>query len=369
MRFACLVRPCRSISCSLGLVLAIAGCGDDGGSTGDTEAGSSTGAGTNTTPPGTGTTPDPDSGDDEGGSTSGGGDSTSTGAVDDTGEDGSSSGTTGPGIDCTALPAAPFEPEEIFMPFAGSEDLGFDGAGGLAAKNGGNVRVIDATGEEIASYSDMGSAYGLRYRADGRILVAHYMAGTVAAIDTSDGSSTNVLTGAGGVNGLFPDSSNQVWFTNGGSVGRLSADDMPTPIVSGPDASGANGVYYDEAREILFWTNYSAGTIRSMPIAADGEPGPVDLVATIDQTALDGLEMDACGNLYVVHQQGNEIWRVFLDEAGAMVGEPEMILTDALASNIANAQFGEGEGWDETSLYATGNPGVVYRVPVGVPGA
>jgi hypothetical protein len=352
------------------VLLALAGCGDDGGgATTDTDATGTTDAGTTMAPPGTSTTPDPDSSGGGMGSDTGEPPATSDGSTGGTDDGGSSSGTDTAGVDCTALPAAPFDAEELFMPFAGSEDLGFDGAGGLAGKNGGNVRVIDATGEETASYTDMGSAYGLRYRADGTILVAHYMAGVVAAIDTSDGTSTNVLMGVGGVNGLFPDSHNQVWFTTGGGVGRLSSDDMPTPIVTGAEAAGANGVYYDEAREVLFWTNYTAGTIRSMAITAEGEPGPTELVTTIPGTALDGLEMDACGNLYVVHQQGNEIWRVFLDEAGAAVGDAEMILTGAVASNIANAQFGEGEGWDETSLYATGNPGVVYQVPVGVPGA
>jgi hypothetical protein len=358
-----------SLGSSLALLVTLAACGDDGGGgTADTETGSTTEAGTTMAPPGTGTTPDPDS-TGEGPGSSTGEPPGSTGSGDDTASDGSSSGTGGTGLDCAALPPAPFQAEEIFMPFAGSEDLGFDGAGGLAAKNGANVRVIDSTGAEIESFADMGSAYGLRYRSDGSILVAHYMAGTITAIDPGDGSSENVLMGVAGVNGLFPDAHNQVWFTNGGGVGRLSSDNMPTPIVTGPDAAGANGVYYDEAREVLFWTNYSAGTIRSMPITYDGEPGDVSLVATIPGTALDGLELDACGNLYVVHQQGNEIWRVFLDEAGAMVGDAEMILSGAVASNIANAQFGEGDGWDETSLYATGNPGVVYRVQVGVPGA
>jgi hypothetical protein len=38
-------------------------------------------------------------------------------------------------------------------------------------------------------------------------------------------------------------------------------------------------------------------------------------------------------------------------------------------TNVANAQFGSGDGWEPTSLYAIGVGGGLYRVDVGVPGA
>lgn len=358
---------------SLGAALAL-GCGDDGGGADDTTTETSTGdPGSTSSPPPTSTTQTPGTGDtaDTVDTTTTGTPSDGTMTGDDTGTDdgGSSSGTDTAGLDCTAIPAGPFMAQMALMPFAGSEDLAFDGAGGLAGKDGGEVRVVDVDGVELAAYTDMGPAYGLRYRANGNILVAHFQSGVIAAIDPGTGNSTNLLTGVNGVNGLYPDFDDQVWFTNGGSVGRINADDSTDPIVSGADASGANGVVYDADRELLFWTNYSAGTIRAMSITPTGDPGPTALVASIPGTALDGLVFDACGNLYVVHQQGNEIYRVFLDDSGAPVGDPEMILTGPTAQNIANAQFGRGEGWDEMSLYAAGNPGTVYRIEVGVPGA
>jgi sugar lactone lactonase YvrE len=87
----------------------------------------------------------------------------------------------------------------------------------------------------------------------------------------------------------------------------------------------------------------------------------------------DGLALDACGHLYVVDNHTTDsdktrrIWRLQLDEAGAVRGEPELVTTiDRSATNLA---FGMGPGFEPTDLYVTGFDGTVFRVPVGVPGA
>jgi hypothetical protein len=68
-----------------------------------------------------------------------------------------------------------------------------------------------------------------------------------------------------------------------------------------------------------------------------------------------------------VDQGNSRLYRFTLDAAGALVGEPELLAN--FPQNVANAQFGSGTGFNPNSLYAAGNPGVVYEVPVGVPGA
>jgi sugar lactone lactonase YvrE len=87
----------------------------------------------------------------------------------------------------------------------------------------------------------------------------------------------------------------------------------------------------------------------------------------IADSKLDGLVMDACGHLYVVDQGDSELYRVKLDAAGAAAGPEELLAT--FPQNVANAQFGSGPGFDSKTLYAAGNPGAVYAVPVGVAGA
>jgi sugar lactone lactonase YvrE len=232
------------------------------------------------------------------------------------------------------------------------------------------VIVVDADGTETASFADSGPAYGVRFTADGNLLVAHVMSGVIASIGP-DGSSTNFVTGIGGVNGLYPDLDGNVWVTDFGSVRRYDAAGTPTMIVGGGEASGANGIVFDPDRSVAFFTNYGAGRVAKVDIGEDGSPGDVTALGTVGGARFDGLSLDACGNLYVVDNNlGDEtVYRLMLDEDANAVGELTDIVDGGFPTNVANAQFGRGTGFEATGLYVTGTPGVVYRLDVGVPGA
>jgi len=343
-------------------------CGDDG--SGDATSGTSTGGGSTTaaeTDPSTSTgavDPDTSTGPAPGTSSS-----SDTGMADSTG---ASTGmetdteTDTAGLDCDAIAPGPLAVVEVFAPgdpFDGTEDIAFDGQGNLAGKFDNEVRLVTADGSVVDSFPDEGPAYGLRYRANGQLLAAKFQIQEIRIVNEGG----TLLDNAGGVNGLWPDLQGNVWFTNFSSVRRVNADDSVDPIVTGADAATANGVIFDDVRGLLYFTNYGQGLVRAVPIADDGTPGEVALVATIPGTAPDGLNMDACGNLYVVDQGNSALYRVFLDAAGGPVGEPEL-LVEEFDSNVANAVWGRGPGWDPLSLYAAGVPGGIYRVEVGVPG-
>lgn len=358
-----------------GAAVVATACSDDAGGGADATS-DSTAASSSTVTPGD------DDGADDGGdepiSTTGGPNTTSGGSTtgvdpDSTGADpdstgqGSSTGATE--FDCSAIPTGPFSPVEQFMPavFMSSEDLAFDGLGNLAGKAGNLVRLVDAEGTEVASYEDMGQAYGLRYRSNGDLLVAHFMSGIIVQIEP-DGTRSNFASGYPNVNGLYPDLQDRIWLTDFATVGRINADGTYQDIVTGNDATTANGIVYDPDRGFAFFTNYGQGRIRKVAIDDAGEPGAVTEVAVLGGALMDGLSLDVCGNLYAVDQGGAQIYRITLDADAEAVGVPEALL-DSNIANIANAQFGRGGEFDELSLYAAGTPGVVYRVEVGVPGA
>lgn len=354
------------------LVCAVLGtaCGDDGPATPGTDT-STGGDGSSTTgpdvPPGTSSSGEPDTGST--GPTPVTDGTSSSGAVDSTGS--STSGETETetdtaGVDCTAIAPGPLAFEMVFAPndvFDGSEDAVFDGQGNLVGKNGNDVLLVAADGSVTDTLPDQGPAYGLRYRANGDLLAAKYQIGEIRIVQSGDA----LVSMAGGVNGLWPDLDGNVWFTNFSSVRRVNADDSVDDIVTGADATTANGVLFDPDRSLLFFTNYGIGLVRSVEIQGDGTPGAVSMVAALPGTAPDGLNMDACGNLYVVDQGSAALHRVFLDEAGAAIGDPEL-LVEEFPSNVANAVWGSGDGWDPVSLYAAGVPGGIYRVEIGVPG-
>lgn len=353
------------------LLAALAiGCGDDGGGETGASSQSSTGAAASTG----GSTSDvvvtsgelPTTGEVTSDGSSGDAPATSSESGDAESSEGS--GTTGAGLDCEALSDAPLVPEKIFNGFEGSEDLAFDGKGGLALKRDGNVVIVRADLSETILAESVPPAYGTRFLGDGRLLVALPQAGKVVAIDPQ-GQSADYLPMVAGPNGIYPDVAGDVWITEfgGDRVLRVGADPKPKVIVEGAEAGAANGVVYDPQRSLLFFTNYQSGAIRRVAIDGQGEPSAPELVTEIAGASPDGLTLDACGYLYVVDQGNETLYRVLLDGAGEALGEASELVV--FPSNVANAQFGVGEGFDDHTLYVAGNPGDVYAVKLEFPGA
>jgi len=253
--------------------------------------------------------------------------------------------------------------------FSGSEDIAFDGAGSLFGKDGANlVRLLPDGGtftSEIAAPLTEG-AFGLRFSPSGDLFIALPGSGKIVVTTPNppgQGPSTvtDFKSGLGTPNGVHVDSAGNLWVTEfgAGRVIRIDPGGDSTTIASG--VAAPNGVVLDETRNILFFTSYSAGQLLRTDPAGGGE---VVLVGSIGGTALDGLALDACGNVYAVDQGGSRLYRFDLDASGTLIGDP--VLLAVLPDNVANAQFGAGPGWNATSLYAAGTPGVVYEVPVGV---
>jgi sugar lactone lactonase YvrE len=326
---------CASLTIVL-LSAALAACGDDAATGGSAPGGGNTG-GTPAT----------------GGSNEGGG-----GAVDGGGGVGGSGGTPV----CVGLVAGPITPVEVTDEFAGSEDIAFDGAGFIWGKDGNAVLRVDAGKNQTATAQVPGQSYGFRFGANGNIFIAQPGEGTI--VEVADDVVTTFVTGLAGPNGVYPDFDGNLWVTefNGGRVIKIDMTGAKTTIVDG--VSAPNGVVLDVARDLLFYSSYSQGEVYRVDPAGETEPV---LVATIPDTSIDGLVLDSCGNVYAVDQVGSDLYRLNLDGSGDLVGEPEFIAH--FPQNVANAQFGSGTGWNTTSLYAAGNPGFVYEVPVGVGGA
>jgi hypothetical protein len=323
-------------------LLGIVACGDDTSSGGSPSTGGA-GAG----------------GDGNGGSMMVSGGSGGFGASGAEGGGGATTGGGGSGGSpaCTGLPTGMVAATAVYSDFSGSEDLAFDGTGGLVAKNGGNLVRIDGSLTPTTFAPLSGTVYGLRFAPNGDLFAARPGQNTVVRV--VGGAVTTFATGLGGPNGVHVDSAGNVWVTEfgAGQVIRLDPAGNETVIASG--LNSPNGVILDETRNLLFFTEYGDGQIFKVDPAGGT---PTEIVEI--NGALDGLELDACGNLYVVDNQGGRVFRIDLDADANLIGEP-VLLAD-VQDNIANAQFGRGPGWNATSLYAAGDAGTVYEIPVGV---
>ncbi len=334
----------RTLSLSFALSILTLACGDDtsSGGGGSPSTGGSGGAGA--------------SGGDGGAAQGGGGESTGGGGAAQGGAGGA-----GGAPACVGLPTGPITPTLVTDQFSGSEDLAFDGSGGIVAKSGNQIVRVDASDQvtDIAQLNQ--TAYGLRYGSNGDLFVALPQAGRLVRV--SGGNVTDVVTNLSGPNGVYPDFDGNIWVTEfgGGRVIRVDSGGNTTTIAQ--NLNSPNGVVLDDTRNLLFFTGYSQGRLFRVDPAGGT---PVE-VGQISGAALDGLVLDVCGNVYAVDQGNSDLYRFNLDGAGALVGQPELLAS--FPTNVANAQFGSGTGWNATSLYVAGNPGDVYELPVGVAGA
>ncbi len=236
-----------------------------------------------------------------------------------------------------------------------------DGAGHIVGKDGNSIIAVDAADQVTVVAPLPGQSYGLRYGASGSLFVAQPSQGKI--VEVAGGDVSDFATGLSGPNGVYADFDGNLWVTefSGGRVIKIDSAGGKSTVVDGQNSP--NGVVLDVARSLLFYTSYQNGRVFHIDPAGATAPVQVAQIAG----ALDGLALDSCGNVYVVDQSKSELWRLNLDATGALIGEPEFIAK--FPDNVANVQFGSGEGWQTTSLYGGGTDGVVFEVPVGVPGA
>jgi hypothetical protein len=283
----------------------------------------------------------------------------------------SDDGTTGGPVDpCDLIPSGPFDPI-MGGPgplFDGSEDLGFDGLGNLAAQRVDEIVLVQGDLGETVLASGVPDVLGTRYRGDGDLVLADFGNDALLLV-TPGGTISTWVEGIDGPNGVYPDFFANVWVTEmlGGRVLRVDDTGAVNEVVVGADAVSANGIVFDDARDLLFWTNWSEGTIRSVAIDDAFAPvGAPALVGTIPGGGPDGIALDICGNLYVVDEANDALWRFEVDGPGAATASAQIA---TFATGVSNVQFGSGPGFSGVSVYVTGNPGTVWIVDVEVPGA
>ena len=286
---------------------------------------------------------------------------------DDDSATGDDDDTTEPGYDCNALPQGPLDYGIVFGPRA-TEDMAFDDQGHVIGADNGNLLKSTYDGEfTIFAPNAGGFIAGLRALPSGDVVYADVSSGTMFLVDQT-GSKTPIVSGLLYANGIEVDLEGYVYVAEqeGGRVRRIDPYtgefDM---VVENLDAP--NGVTFSPDYSTLYIGSFGWGTIHALPFDEQGNPGQAELlVQGLGNGMLDGMGVDACGNIYICEYLAARVWRISPD--GTVQGP--LIDFSADTDWIPNMQWGSGiGGWQTDHLYVLDiTAAKMYEVPVGVPG-
>ena len=272
-----------------------------------------------------------------------------------------------PSYDCDALPEGPFTYGIVFGPRA-TEDMAFDDQGHVIGADNGNLMKSTYDGDfSIFAPNAGGFIAGLRALPSGDVVYADVSSGTMFRVDET-GSKTPIASGLLYANGIEIGLDGQVYVAEqeGNRVRRIDPYSGEFDMVA-EGLQAPNGVTFSPDYRTLYIGSFGWGTIHALPFDEQGNPGEAELlVEDLGNGMLDGMGVDACGNIYVCEYLAAKVWRISPD------GSERVPLIDFSQDTdwIPNMQWGSGiGGWDTDHLYVLDiTAAKMYEVPLGVPG-
>ncbi len=267
--------------------------------------------------------------------------------------------------DCGNIPAGPL-PFNVLSGYPSGEDFAFDDAGYMIAdSNGGLFKTDYAGSSSLWSPGNNTFIAGLRALPTGDLVYSDVTAGNLVLVDGSTGARTTVLSGLSYGNGIEVDWDGYVYVAeqSGSRVRRIdpyTGDN--TTLVSG--LNNPNGLSFDPTYSILYIGSFGGGTIWAQEVNPDGSAGALSTLATnVGTGSLDGMGVDACGNVYVCDYGQIKVLRIPPDGSSVEVA----VDLHAVSYWIPNMQWGSGVGgWDEQTLYVIDIGNDIYEIPLGV---
>jgi hypothetical protein len=268
-----------------------------------------------------------------------------------------------PHFDCKA-PLPPTLDYRLMAGFVPSEDIAFDDAGNVIESDTQNIYKTTFDVVRTTFVPNFHFRAGMRMTPAGDLIVNSDQDGTLVRVDSS-GIKHTILSGLSYPNGMEIDQAGNVYVTEqtANKVIRVNPLTGQSTVLSQGPISNPNGISFNETYTALYIDGFSGvGTIYRLAINPDGSPGELTEWATgVGTGLLDGLAVDACGNLYVCDYGNSTTIRI--DKTGTM---RDIIATHGMY--MANMQWGRGfGGWSETKLYFAAVGNGIVEMDVGIP--
>ena len=271
------------------------------------------------------------------------------------------------GVDCNNLAAGPFSLDKLDGPIA-SEDLAFDDQGNVVGSNDHAIFKSAYGGDPQVWIPNIDFRAGLRFIPSGDLMVNNDNTGQLLRIEP-DGTINVVLNNLKYPNGLAVDLNGFVYVTEHDNERVIKVDPYTQEswIISDDEIQNPNGAAFSPDYRRLFVAGFSGvGTIYAFEVDEEGNIGPSYPWATDVGTGwLDGIAVDACGNLYIADYYATAIYRFPPDGSSYTT-----VASGSNGAYLPNMQWGSGiGGWDTMKLYLPdGWKKGVFELDIGVPG-
>ncbi len=273
-------------------------------------------------------------------------------------------------IDCAAIPPGPFDLVPLSGPLA-SEDLTFDDAGNLVGSNDKAIFKTQFGGQPKLFALNTDFHAGIRYLPNGHVVYADNNAGKIVRVNP-EGVKVTAAFGFVWPNGIAVHPDGWLVFTDMQDDALYRLDPMTGDIELIADVYFPNGVAFGPLYDRVYvGTSGESHTIFVGRFGADGQLGPMKVHTTGIGGAgslLDGIGVDACGNVYSADFDGEAIFR--LPPSGGSA--TKIIDSSGLEGThyLPMVQWGTGlGGWDPLTVYIPDTTTKkVFSAYLGVPG-
>ncbi|MCK6544451.1 SMP-30/gluconolactonase/LRE family protein [Myxococcota bacterium] len=250
-------------------------------------------------------------------------------------------------IDCVNLPSAPISTTELDRP-RGYHDVAFSPDGEIVGSDGSTLVAVDRQDALRVYAPNVDGVQGMDQLADGTLVVA---AASNLVLVTPNGSVTTLASdiSAYGVT-VGPDE--KVYAGDNGRVYRIDPVTREVDVYLDPTqfTQPWNGrtINFDVDHSLMYVGSFG-DSIYVLPIDENLDPiGPPRHFARIRPGVhyLDGLAVDACGNLYVPNYESSALYRISPD------GEVSIYWDTELGQYGHGVRFGRAlGGWRTDALY------------------
>ncbi len=253
--------------------------------------------------------------------------------------------------------------------YSTSEDFDFDADGFVVSVVNSNLVGKDPYGNtKIVAAGVSNSPAGTRVLSTGDWVVADVGNGAIVLVTAATGAKQVILAGLAYPNGLEVDEDDNVYIgeNSGDRVIRVNAYDPTDLEVVAQGLREPNGVILSPDGQTLYVGSFGGGKIYAVDRDPAGgwQPYRTFYDPTQRDGGFDGINVDACGNVYITEFTTGKVYRVSPD--GTRYGE----VATLNSFWIPNLRWGVGTaGWDPDTLYvADRDQGRLFAIDVGIPG-